>query len=52
MPIENIEAERLHKTFLRLCGDKVNVSQGTEKDNFGKKAYVFYYSAWLSTKKM
>jgi hypothetical protein len=45
MPIENIEAERLHKTFLRLCGDKVNVSQSNEKDSFGKKALVFYYSA-------
>lgn len=24
MPIENIEAERLRKTFLRMCGDKVH----------------------------
>ena len=36
MPIENIEAERLRKTFLRICGDKVNNKSG-DKDVFAKK---------------
>ena len=36
MPIENIEAERLRKTFLRMCGDKVNNRSG-DKDAFAKK---------------
>lgn len=36
MAIENIEAERLRKTFLRMCGDKVNNRSG-DKDAFGKK---------------
>lgn len=31
MPIENIEAERLRKTFLRICGDKVKVNGSTDK---------------------
>lgn len=38
MPIENIEAERLRKTFLRICGDKVNNKSG-DKDGFNKKPY-------------
>lgn len=37
MPIENIEAERLRKTFLRMCGDKANTSQSGDKDAFSKK---------------
>ena len=37
MPIENIEAERLRKTFLRICGDKVNNSKSGDKDIFNKK---------------
>lgn len=36
MPIENIEAERLRKTFLRICGEKVNNRSG-DKDAFNKK---------------
>ena len=36
MPIENIEAERLRKTFLRMCGDKANSRSG-DKDAFSKK---------------
>jgi ribulose bisphosphate carboxylase small subunit len=31
MPIENIEAERLRKTFLRMCGDKVNRNTSNDK---------------------
>jgi ribulose bisphosphate carboxylase small subunit len=38
MPIENIEAERLRKTFLRICGDKVNAnSRGTDKESMMNK---------------
>lgn len=51
MPIENIEAERLHKTFLRICGDKVNVSQGTDKESWNKKPYLLSYSDCPSTRK-
>ena len=37
MPIENIEAERLRKTFLRICGEKVGSgSRLGEKE--GRKA--------------
>ena len=36
MGIENIEAERLRKTFLRICGEKVNNRSG-DKDAFNKK---------------
>ena len=38
MPIENIEAERLRKTFLRMCGDKVN-NYSSDKEGFSKKQY-------------
>jgi len=51
MPIENIEAERLRKTFLRICGDKVNNKSG-DKDGFNKKPYVSFKIDWPSTKKM
>jgi len=37
MPIENIEAERLRKTFLRICGEKVNSNRSGDKDSFNKK---------------
>jgi ribulose bisphosphate carboxylase small subunit len=38
MPIESIEAERLRKTFLRICGDKVNTnSRGTDKESMMNK---------------
>lgn len=37
MSIENIEAERLRKTFLRICGDKANNSRSGDKDAFSKK---------------
>jgi len=37
MPIENIEAERLRKTFLRMCGDKVKEHTGTDKESFSNK---------------
>lgn len=51
MPIENIEAERLRKTFLRICGDKVNNSKSGDKESFNKKPYLICYSALPSTKK-
>lgn len=31
MEIQNIEAERLKKTFRRICGDKVEANNGTFK---------------------
>jgi hypothetical protein len=38
MPIENIEAERLRKTFLRICGEKVKAnSSGTDKESIYNK---------------
>lgn len=40
MPIENIEAERLRKTFLRICGDKVNNAKSGDKESFNKKPYI------------
>lgn len=53
MPIENIEAERLRKTFLRICGDKVKSSTGTDKEGlYSKKPYVSSDSVWPSTRKM
>lgn len=51
MPIENIEAERLRKTFLRICGEKVNNKSG-EKDNFNKKPYISDYLVFRLTKRM
>lgn len=42
MPIENIEAERLRKTFLRICGDKAKPNTGTDKESiYNKKPYNF-----------
>jgi hypothetical protein len=52
MPIENIEAERLRKTFLRICGDKVNNSKSGDKESFNKKPYFVLYSAFLSIRRM
>ena len=43
MPIENIEAERLRKTFLRICGDKVNNAKSGDKESFNKKPYLCLY---------
>lgn len=43
MPIENIEAERLRKTFLRICGDKVNSAKSGDKESFNKKPYLCLY---------
>jgi hypothetical protein len=37
MPIENIEAERLRKTFLRICGEKVKANSSTDKDGIYNK---------------
>lgn len=31
MEIQNIEAERLRKTFRRICGDKVEATSGNFK---------------------
>jgi hypothetical protein len=42
MPIENIEAERLRKTFLRICGDKSN-NKSSDKDG-NKKEYASIYA--------
>lgn len=52
MPIENIEAERLRKTFLRICGDKVNNSKSGDKESFNKKPYLQFYVACPSIKRM
>jgi len=43
MPIENIEAERLRKTFLRICGEKVNNNKSGDKESFNKKPYFVIY---------
>lgn len=37
MAIQNIEAERLRKTFLRMCGDKVKENTGTDKESIYNK---------------
>jgi hypothetical protein len=37
MPIENIEAERLRKTFLRMCGDKVKENTSSDKESIYNK---------------
>lgn len=37
MPIENIEAQRLRKTFLRMCGDKAKVAAGNDKESIYNK---------------
>ena len=46
MPIENIEAERLRKTFLRICGEKANNARSGDKDAFNKKPYTRHYEGW------
>jgi len=52
MAIENIEAERLRKTFLRICGDKVKEnSLGDKESIYNKKPYFFIYSDCPSIKK-
>ena len=51
MSIENIEAERLRKTFLRICGEKINNKSG-DKDNFNKKPYTSINIAFPLTKRM
>lgn len=53
MPIENIQAERLRKTFLRMCGDKAKQTQGTDKESMlNKKQYVYKQLDYPLTRKM
>ena len=52
MTIENIEAERLRKIFLRICGDKVNNNSLGDKESLNKKPYLLYYKVYLLIKKM
>lgn len=52
MPIENIEAERLRKTFLRICGDKAKPNLSTDKESiYNKKPYLSPHAAWPSTRR-
>ncbi len=50
MPIENIEAERLRKTFHRICGDKVG-SGSRLGDKEGRKAYISTHADSPSTRR-